>query len=68
MQFQLEYVRGITQHDVVCKELEHISGTEMILKLQESNVHFRHIAFLTTKTLADYQILTPSICRNRATS
>lgn len=30
--FQQEYVRGIAQHDVICKELEHASGTEMILK------------------------------------
>lgn len=32
MWFQQDYVRGIAQHDVVCRELEHISGTEMILK------------------------------------
>lgn len=32
MWFQQDYVRGIAQHDVTCKELEHESGTEMILK------------------------------------
>lgn len=32
MWFQQDYVRGIAQHDVICKELEHESGTEMILK------------------------------------
>lgn len=32
MVFQQDYVRGIAQHDIVCKELEHTSGTEMILK------------------------------------
>ncbi len=32
MVFQQDYVRGIAQHDIVSKELEHKSGTEMILK------------------------------------
>ena len=32
MWFQQDYVRGIAQHDVICKELEHESGTKMILK------------------------------------
>ena len=32
MWFQQDYVRGVAQHDVICKELEHESGTEMILK------------------------------------
>lgn len=32
MWFQQDYVRGIAQHDVICKELERESGTEMILK------------------------------------
>ena len=32
MWFQQDYVRGIGQHDVFCKELEHAAGTEMILK------------------------------------
>lgn len=32
MWFQQDYVRGIAQHEVVCKEFEHESGTEMILK------------------------------------
>lgn len=32
MWFQQDYVRGIAQHNVTCKELEHRSGTEMILK------------------------------------
>lgn len=32
MVFQQDYVRGIAQHDIVCKKLEHKSGTEMILK------------------------------------
>ena len=32
MWFQQDYVRGIAQHDVICKELEHESGTQMILK------------------------------------
>lgn len=32
MWFQQDYVRGIAQHDVICKQLEHESGTEMILK------------------------------------
>ena len=30
--FRQDYVRGIAQHDVICKELEHASGTEMTLK------------------------------------
>lgn len=30
--FQQDYVRGIAQHEVTCTELEHGSGTEMILK------------------------------------
>ena len=33
MWFQQDYVRGIAQHDVICKELKHTSGTEMILKV-----------------------------------
>lgn len=32
MWFQQDYVRGIAQHDVICKELEHMCGTEIILK------------------------------------
>lgn len=32
MYFQQDYVRGIAQHEVICKKLEHMSGTEMILK------------------------------------
>lgn len=32
MVFHQDYVRGIAQHDIDCKELEHKSGTEMILK------------------------------------
>ena len=32
MWFQQDYVRGIAQHDVICKELGRVSGTEMILK------------------------------------
>ena len=32
MWFQQDYVRGIAQHDVICKNSEHESGTEMILK------------------------------------
>ena len=32
MWFQQDYVRGIAQHDVICKELERMSGTEIILK------------------------------------
>ena len=32
MWFQQDYIRGIAQHEVICKELEHESGTEMILK------------------------------------
>lgn len=32
MWFQQDYVRGIAQHEVICKELENKSGTEMILK------------------------------------
>ena len=32
MWFQQDYVRGIAQHNVTCKELEHMSGTEMVLK------------------------------------
>lgn len=32
MWFQQDYVRGIAQHDVICKGVEHESGTEMILK------------------------------------
>lgn len=32
MWFQQDYVRGIAQHDVICKELDRVSGTEMILK------------------------------------
>ncbi len=32
MWFQQDYVRGIAQHDVICTELEHMSGMEMILK------------------------------------
>lgn len=32
MWFQQDYVRGIAQHDVICKELERATGTEMILK------------------------------------
>ena len=32
MWFQQDYVRGIAQHDVICKEQEHLSGTEMVLK------------------------------------
>lgn len=32
MWFQQDYVRGIAQHDVICKELKHLSGTEMVLK------------------------------------
>lgn len=32
MWFQQDYVRGIAQHEVVCKELVHEAGTEMILK------------------------------------
>ena len=35
MWFQQDYVRGIAQHEVVCKELEHVSGTELILKPDE---------------------------------
>lgn len=30
--FQQDYVRGIAQHDVISKELEHTTGTEMIIK------------------------------------
>lgn len=30
--FHQDYVRGIAQHEVICKELEHERGTEMILK------------------------------------
>ena len=32
MWFQQDYVRGIAQHDVICKKLECMSGTEIILK------------------------------------
>lgn len=32
MWFQQDYVRGIAQHEVICKELECIPGTELILK------------------------------------
>ncbi len=32
MWFQQDYVRGIAQHDVICKEQEHLSGTDMVLK------------------------------------
>lgn len=32
MWFQQDYVRGIAQHEVICKEQEHLSGTEMVLK------------------------------------
>ena len=32
MAFQQDYVRGIAQHDIICKEVEHKSGTEMIFK------------------------------------
>lgn len=32
MWFKQDYVRGIAQHDVICKELEHMSGTEIVLK------------------------------------
>lgn len=32
MRFQQDYIRGIPQHDVICTELEHMPGTEMILK------------------------------------
>lgn len=32
MWYRQDYVRGIAQHDVTCKELGHISGTEIILK------------------------------------
>ena len=32
MWFEQDYVRGIAQHDVICKELEHMPGTEIILK------------------------------------
>lgn len=32
MWFKQDYIRGIAQHDVICKELEHISGTEVILR------------------------------------
>ena len=32
MKFTQDYVRGIAQHEVVCTELEHESGTEMLLK------------------------------------
>lgn len=30
--FKQDYVRGIAQHDVICKKLERMSGTEMVLK------------------------------------
>ena len=32
MWFEQDYIRGIAQHDVICKELERISGTEVILR------------------------------------
>lgn len=32
MKFTQDYVRGIAQHEVICTELEHESGTEIILK------------------------------------
>jgi len=32
MWFQQDYVRGIAQHEVISKELKHISGTKIILK------------------------------------
>lgn len=32
MWFKQHYVRGIAQHDVICKKLEHMSGTEIVLK------------------------------------
>ena len=32
MWFKQDYIRGIAQHDVICKELEHISGTKVILR------------------------------------
>ena len=32
MRFQQDYIRGIAQHDIVCEELGHKSGMEMILK------------------------------------
>lgn len=32
MCFQQDYVRGIAQHEVICKDLGHASGMEMILK------------------------------------
>lgn len=32
MWFQQDYVRGIAQHDVICKKAEHASGTEIVLK------------------------------------
>lgn len=32
MKFTQDYVRGIAQHEVVCTELEHDTGTEIILK------------------------------------
>ncbi len=30
--YSQDYVRGIAQHDVTCSEMEHASGTEIILK------------------------------------
>lgn len=32
MVFQQDYIRGIAQHELFCKDSEHKSGTEMILK------------------------------------
>ncbi len=32
MWYRQDYVRGIAQHEVICMELKHESGTEMILK------------------------------------
>lgn len=32
MCYQQDYVRGIAQHDVICMEKEHTSGTEIVLR------------------------------------